>query len=473
MTADVPVSERVLSSRYRIGPLLGRGGMAEVYEGYDQRLQRPVAVKLLRPELSAEPEVRGRFEVEARAAAGLSHPNVVAVFDTGEDGGTPFIVMERLPGDTLADRMAAGPVDQAWLRRVACDVLGALGAAHAAGVVHRDVKPGNILIGADGCAKVADFGIAKSAEVAGQVTANGQLLGTPAYLAPERLDGLPATPRSDLYSLGVVLYEALTGVKPFEGPSPVDTANAVLHDRPRPLAELRPDADPDFVAAVAHAMSKDPAGRPASAGQMAREVSGPRPRRAAAAPTVTFEAPDGGADPTLLGAPLVSVPGTGPPPARTAGRRRRAPVVALVAGGLVILLVVVALAAGGGGAGGSDGVRLAPAIRDLAARVRQGDGPRGPEAAQRLETVADQVEAGGGSDDATSLLSDAGRWNDAGDLSDAATAEMTGLLGRIDGVDASVVTTTTTVPLTVPPPPVEGDDDDGGGGEKKKGKGRD
>ena len=154
--------------------------MAEVYEGHDERLDRAVAVKVLRPEMAADTGVRERFEAEARSAARLSHPNVVAVFDTGEDEGTPYLVMERLPGETLADRMAAGPVDQAWLRRVAGDVLGALGAAHAAGLVHRDVKPGNILLAADGSAKVADFGIAKSLELAGDLTGTGLLVGTPA-----------------------------------------------------------------------------------------------------------------------------------------------------------------------------------------------------------------------------------------------------------------------------------------------------
>ncbi|MDP9442205.1 MAG: protein kinase, partial [Actinomycetota bacterium] len=202
-------ADTLLAGRYRLGSLLGRGGMAEVYDAFDERLDRWVAVKVLRPEMAAQEGVRTRFEGEARSAARLAHPNVVAIYDTGEEGDTPFIVMERLPGETLADRMAAGPVDTHWLLRVAGDVLLALGAAHAAGIVHRDVKPGNILIAADGCAKVADFGIAKSLEVAAgaDLTNTNQLVGTPAYLAPERLNGQPATPQSDLYAVGVVLYE--------------------------------------------------------------------------------------------------------------------------------------------------------------------------------------------------------------------------------------------------------------------------
>src|SRR6202011_4713927 len=160
--------------------------MADVYDALDQRLDRPVAVKVLRPELAVHADVRRRFEAEAKAAARLSHPNVVAVHDTGEDHGRAYIVMERLPGETLADRFAAGPVDQEWLRRVAVEVLAALGAAHAAGIVHRDVKPGNILLSDDGRAKVADFGIAKTMEALGEPggesgrdhTATGVVIGT-------------------------------------------------------------------------------------------------------------------------------------------------------------------------------------------------------------------------------------------------------------------------------------------------------
>src|SRR5207237_2084780 len=143
-----------------------------------------------RPAMAGRADVRLRVEAEARAAAGLSHPNAVAVFDTGEHEGTPYIVMERLPGQTLADRFRDGPVDTDWLLAVAIDVLGALAAAHAAGIVHRDVKPGNVLLTADGSAKIADFGIAKS--VAADLATTSQLLGTPAYLAPERIEGSPA-----------------------------------------------------------------------------------------------------------------------------------------------------------------------------------------------------------------------------------------------------------------------------------------
>ena len=468
-------SGRLLVGRYRLGHLLGRGGMAEVYDAYDERLHRVVAVKLLRPDMAADPDVRSRFEVEARSAACLSHPNVVGVFDTGEDSGTPFIVMERLPGETLADRVAAGPVEQSWLRRAAGDVLGALGAAHAAGLVHRDVKPGNILIGEDGCAKVADFGIAKSVEGVADLTGTGLLVGTPAYLAPERLAGRPATEQSDLYALGVVLYEALAGTKPFDGQNAVATANAVMHDDPRPLLEVRPDVDPVLAAAIERAMAKDPARRPGSAREMARDLRDPPPATGPD-PTVTIAGgagPAGTADATVVGAPVVLPPAG--PPAREAPARRPSPVQLglLTAGALIVVALLIAVVAGNGGSdgdGGPDGVAVA--IRDLARRVQVGDGPKGPEAAERLEKVADHVEAGGGADEANSLLREAGAWNGQGDLSDAAVTQMATVLDRIEGVDPSLVTTTTTPPAsptTASPPP----DDDERDRDKDKGKGRD
>jgi serine/threonine protein kinase len=257
--------DRPLAGRYRLGEALGRGGMAEVIDGFDERLQRPVAVKVLRPEMAANADIRRRFEAEARNAARLSHPNVVAVFDTGEDGGLPFIVMERLPGETLADRMAAGRIDPDRLRGVALDILGALTAAHESGIIHRDIKPGNVLLSADGRAKVADFGISKAEEAVDShgraetdTTATNILLGTPAYVAPERLEGAPATPRSDLYSVGVLLFEALAGAKPSAG------------------ATLPPGVPADLAASTRRAMAPNPADRFASASAMAAALGGDR-----------------------------------------------------------------------------------------------------------------------------------------------------------------------------------------------------
>ena len=267
----------VVGDRYEIGPLLGRGGMAEVYAGTDRRLGRPVAVKLMMPEMAARPDVRTRFEAEARSAASLSHPNAVAVYDTGDHEGTPYIVMERLPGETLADRIATGPLDPGWVRTMADEVLSALAAAHAVGLVHRDVKPANILLTADDRAKVADFGIAKSVEAAGaaDLTGTGQLVGTPAYLAPERLDGAPATPRADIWAVGVVLYEALTGSRAFAAETPLAVARAVASGGHQPLAEAGPDLDPALVAAVERAMDPDPARRFSSAAEMAAALRAP------------------------------------------------------------------------------------------------------------------------------------------------------------------------------------------------------
>jgi eukaryotic-like serine/threonine-protein kinase len=263
----------LIAGRYETGPLLGRGGMAEVYAATDRRLRREVAIKLLLPTMAARPDVRRRFEAEARAAASLAHPNAVAVFDTGEHDGAPYIVMERLPGETLADRMSAGPADADGVRRMAHDVLRALGAAHAAGIVHRDVKPGNILLTRDGTAKIADFGIATSLDA--DPTSASHLIGTPAYLAPERLDGAPASPRSDLYSLGVVLYEALTGTKPFAGDVPVAVAHAIHEGAHRPLTDARPEVDARLANVVEQAMARDPGARFPSAAAMAAALDVP------------------------------------------------------------------------------------------------------------------------------------------------------------------------------------------------------
>ena len=326
----------LLAGRYEVDGRLGRGGMAEVRAGTDLRLQRPVAVKFLLPEMAARDDIRRRFEAEARAAASLSDPHAVAVFDTREHEGQPYIVMERLPGETLGDRIAAGRLDAAWVRQVAREVLAALAAAHAAGLVHRDVKPGNILITADGHAKIADFGIAKSVEgTSGSVdlTGTGQLLGTPAYLAPERLDGAPSTPKSDLYSLGVVLYEALAGRCPFAGETPLATARAIAAGNYPSLDEVRPGLDRDLVATIERAMATDPGQRFETATDMAAALT------ASDEPTLSHAVVAGAPTSVLQRSELVETEVAPPAPYRS---RSRLPL-ALLLGMVLVGLLVAAL----------------------------------------------------------------------------------------------------------------------------------
>jgi serine/threonine-protein kinase len=342
----------LIGDRYELGPLLRRGGMADVHTGHDRRLGRSVAIKLLRPDMAERDDVRLRFEAEARAAARLSHPNAVSVFDTGEHDGTPYIVMERLPGRTLADVIAEEPVAEDWLLPVATGVLSALGAAHAAGIVHRDVKPGNILLTADDTAKITDFGIAKSAEMISgatstiDLTLTGQLVGTPAYLAPERLAGAPATFLSDLYSMGVVLYEALTGRKPFTGDNFVAVAQAVQNGEHQPLSLARPDVEPAVTAAVEQALDRDPSRRFQSAEEMASALIG-APHHSASAMTTALSL--GGEETTVLAADdagASTLVGAGVPlplstPSTRAPRRARLRLVLAVAGALLLGLVLL------------------------------------------------------------------------------------------------------------------------------------
>jgi serine/threonine protein kinase len=268
------MAPELLAGRYELRGTLGRGGMAEVHDGWDTRLNRAVAIKLLHPALSTLPESRQRFDAEARSAAALSHPNIVAVHDSGEHGATPYIVMERLPGHSLADVIARGPLPQPVVRTVLDQVVAALAAAHEAGILHRDIKPGNILFAKSGDAKVTDFGIAKTAEVSHTMT--GQIVGTVAYLSPERLAGRPASTDDDLYALGVVGYEALTGRRPFIRDNLAALARAICDHRPLPIAQLRPDVDPHLAAVVERAMARDPGQRFRSAWEMRAALAGDR-----------------------------------------------------------------------------------------------------------------------------------------------------------------------------------------------------
>jgi serine/threonine-protein kinase len=256
----------VLAGRYRLEGCVAYGGVGEVWRATDLVLGRPVAVKLLRTEYAQHPEVLTRFRAEARHAGSVSHPGIAQVYDYGEDGeaASPYLVMELVDGPSLARVLAAGPLAPAHAMDVIAQAAAGLQAAHAAGLVHRDIKPGNLLVGPSGQVKITDFGIAHAAWSA-PITQTGALVGTPAYLAPERVVGGPATPASDLYSLGVVGYQCLTGAVPFAGmPHEVTAAH-----RHRTLPPLPPAVPAGAAELILDLTARDPAARPASAGEAA------------------------------------------------------------------------------------------------------------------------------------------------------------------------------------------------------------
>lgn len=325
-----------LANRYELRGLLGRGGMGEVHDGWDRRLDRRVAVKLLNPELAAQDEVRTRFQAEAQAAARLANPKVVGVFDTGESDGIPYIVMERLPGRTLADEIAGGPLGQARVREILLDMLEALAAAHDAGILHRDIKPSNVLLTEEGTAKIADFGIAKTAGL--DLTQTGQFVGTAGYLSPERLNGLPAGPESDLYSTGVVGYEALSGTKPFEADTPLGLIRAIADDPTPSIRSRLPDLDENLASAIDCAIQRRPEDRFHSAREMMAALSptGAVPGAAPAGATVASARPAGGTQ--------ILPPAGSPPWYRTPAARWAA-----LAGAVLALVILFRLVGAGDG----------------------------------------------------------------------------------------------------------------------------
>ncbi len=330
----------LLAGRYEVRGKLGRGGMAEVRDGWDTRLRRPIAIKLMYPAVSAQSGMRNRFEAEAQAAAALNHPNIIAVYDSGEHDGSPFIVMERLPGETLAHEMARGPLPQERVRVILDNVLAALAAAHRAAILHRDIKPGNILLAAGGdMMKVGDFGIAKTPEATHTLT--GQILGTIAYLSPERLAGAPACVADDLYALGVVGYEALAGHRPFPQENMAALAGAILHGNPPPLAGLRPDVDPGLIAVIERAMAHDPRQRFSSAEEMRAALHNSRLPLAPGGPV----APPPYPSTKLLEAPVPGRPtNTFVPAMVTSTTRRQRKVLSILAVVAVLILIPLALA---------------------------------------------------------------------------------------------------------------------------------
>ena len=265
---------RLLDGRYRVGPRIARGGMASVYEATDTRLDRTVALKVMHPGLGDDDDFAARFVREARAAAKLTHPNVVGVFDQGDEDGTVFLVMELVPGHTLRDVVRKeAPLPPSRALAVLDPVLSALAAAHRAGLIHRDVKPENVLIADDGRVKVADFGLAKAVSADTQHTATGGvLIGTVSYLAPELVVDGRADTRADVYAVGVVLYELLTGRKPHEGESPIQVAYKHVHEDIPPPSLLEPSLPPYVDALVARATARDRTQRPADAAVMLHQV---------------------------------------------------------------------------------------------------------------------------------------------------------------------------------------------------------
>ncbi|QNN53119.1 Stk1 family PASTA domain-containing Ser/Thr kinase [Nocardioides mesophilus] len=273
-TVADPLIGRLLDGRYRIGPRIARGGMATVYEAVDLRLDRPCAVKVMHAGLGDDDDFAARFVREARSAARLSHPNVVSVFDQGDDDGTLFLAMEYIPGHTLRDVIRAeAPMKPARALSLIEPVLSALGAAHAAGLIHRDVKPENVLIADDGRVKVADFGLARAVSAETQHTATGGvLIGTVSYLAPELVVDGRSDARSDVYAAGVLLYELLTGRKPHEGDSPIQVAYKHVHEDVPPPSAAVPGIPPYVDALVARATARDPQLRPADARVLMHQV---------------------------------------------------------------------------------------------------------------------------------------------------------------------------------------------------------
>jgi len=259
--------------KYTLEAKLGEGGMAAVFRSHHPQFDRPVAIKILPPTIGQDPSFRSRFEREGRTIAGLNHPRIIRVYDIDESGGLFYMVMDLLPGGTLEGRIREGGLDRKWSADVIVKMAEALDYAHVRGVIHRDIKPSNILLDADGQPVLADFGIARLVQGDGEpnLTAAGMVMGTPAYMAPEQLTGGPPDARSDIYSLGVVLYQLLAGRAPFVGDT-MSVVTAHLTKQPPALRESVPDLPPALDAIVLQALAKQPEHRFKSAGVFAQAL---------------------------------------------------------------------------------------------------------------------------------------------------------------------------------------------------------
>lgn len=335
---------RVFSGRYEVLSQVARGGMAEVYRARDNLLGRPVALKILHPEFAIDQSFVERFRREAQAAANLNHPHIVAVYDWGTENGTYFMVLEYVEGQSLRDILRTdGPQPIRRVVEIAAETASALHFAHRHGVVHRDVKPGNILITTGGETKVTDFGIARAANVADGLTQTGAVIGTATYFSPEQAQGFSVDARTDVYSLGVVMYESLAGTAPFLGDSPMAVAYKHVREAPPPLSRQRGDVPGDLEAIVGKCLQKSPDNRYQSAEDLRQDLA----RFAQGQPVTAARTAAVAAAPTAVVAATEAVPLTVPQPPRTRVEQpgyyespNRWPIVTLV------VLLIVSLAVG-------------------------------------------------------------------------------------------------------------------------------
>jgi eukaryotic-like serine/threonine-protein kinase len=370
-TSDEGGTGPLLKNRYRLGRVLGRGGMCIVYQAWDTRLQRNVAVKRLEPPLSEDPRTRARFDREGRALAQLSHPNLVTLIDRGSSDNEDYLVFEYVEGRSLKEMIREGLMSVGDIGRVAGQVAEGLAAAHSLGIIHRDVKPQNILIDRNGHAKVSDFGIATGPDWT-RVTRAGSVIGSARYMSPEQIRSKPVDARSDIYSLGVVMYEMLTGTPPFDGLNMPEIARMHLNATPPPISDLRVNLPEGLEKVVMRCLEKLPDDRFASmdellgalvglglyAPQRTAEVTPPHKRarrstyedRASRySSTGASTGSDSGSDDEIKGPALARAHG------RELARKRRARLRwrilgALVAIAVVVLVIVLVLALSGGGA---------------------------------------------------------------------------------------------------------------------------
>ncbi len=365
----------VLSGRYRLEAKLGSGGMSTVYLARDETLDRPVAVKVMHREMSEQEDQLQRFRQEARAVAKLTHPNVVSVIDAGEDGGHPYIVFEYVKGETLKQRIGrVGALDTQEAIAYAIEVARGLSVAHARNMVHRDIKPQNVLIDEEGRAKLTDFGISRQLEQDG-VTATGRVLGTTDYVAPEQAMGKGVDPRSDIYSLGVVLYEMLIGQVPFHADSQVGVAMKHVNEELPDVQRRRPEVSAAVALVVERSTAKNPAERYQTVAEMIDDLETALEVEAARAGTTTGEA--------------TSVLDAVPPPKRKLSGRGRwswaaIALLLLVGGGALLAVQLISSGIGGGGANKGKGGNVA--ISGATDYDPQGDGE---EIGSKVELAAD------------------------------------------------------------------------------------